>query len=242
MGSRSAVLRSVAGHPQLRRLEGSFVGFSIAEHATWISTLVYAFQIGGISQAGSVAFVLLVLAMLVAPVVAYAGDRFRRDHVLIAGYSAQAACMAATALAMQAGADALLVYLFAAMSAALVTVARPSIGALLPFVVDTPADLAAANVMMGILENVGIFIGPMVASLLLMLASPALVFAVMAAMMAVCALVVARLPGDRDRLSPPGSAEPKGGWSDVLGGFNAMRNDGDVATLIANLETNLLPK
>ncbi len=235
MKPRLAALRSVVTDATLRRLEAAFAGFSIAEHATWISTLVYAFERGGVRQAGIVAFALLLAAMLVAPVLSYAGDRFRRDRVLAVGYAAQATAMAATAIAMHAGVNPVLVYVQAGLAATAVTVIRPAMGALLPFVADTPGDLVAANVAMGLLENGGIFLGPLIAAALLAIGSPALVFLVMAATVAVSAVLVVRLAGDRERLRPPEGRHSSAVWGEVLGGFRAMREQPDIAVLIGCL-------
>lgn len=235
MKPRLAALRSVVTDATLRRLEAAFAGFSIAEHATWISTLVYAFERGGVRQAGIVAFALLLAAMLVAPLLSYAGDRFRRDRVLAVGYAAQATAMAATAIAMHAGLNPVLVYVQAGLAATAVTVIRPAMGALLPFVADTPGDLVAANVAMGLLENGGIFLGPLIAAALLAFGSPALVFLVMAATVAVSAVLVVRMAGDRERLRPPEGSHSSAVWGEVLGGFRAMREQPDIAVLIGCL-------
>ena len=52
MAGRSVVLWRVARDPLLRRLEMSFVGFAFAEQATWLAILVYAYNRGGVGEAG----------------------------------------------------------------------------------------------------------------------------------------------------------------------------------------------
>ncbi len=100
----AGVARTVFGNPGLLRVELAFVGFNIAEWATWVSILAFAYQVGGASATGLVAVVQLVPAALVAPLASVTGDRFRRELVLLAGYLAQAVAMAAAAAALLAGA------------------------------------------------------------------------------------------------------------------------------------------
>jgi MFS family permease len=110
------VVRTVSGNPGLLRVELAYVGFNVAEWATWVSILAYAYEIGGAAATGLVAVVQLVPAALVAPLASIAGDRYRRERVLLGGYLAQAASMAATAAALLAEAPAPLVYGLAALA------------------------------------------------------------------------------------------------------------------------------
>src|ERR687887_2512927 len=94
------VVRTVSGNPGLRRVELAFVGFNVAEWATWVAILAFAYQVGGAAATGLVAVVQLVPAALLAPLAAVAGDRFRRERVLLGGYLAPAPAMGATAVAL----------------------------------------------------------------------------------------------------------------------------------------------
>ena len=96
------VVRTVSGNPGLLRVELAFVGFNVAEWATWVSILAFAYEVGGAAATGLVALVQLVPAALFAPLAAIAGDRYRRERVLLAGYLVQALSMAATAAALLA--------------------------------------------------------------------------------------------------------------------------------------------
>ena len=92
----------MSGNPGLLRVELAFVAFNVAEWATWVSILAFAYEVGGAAATRLVALVQLVPAALVAPLAAVAGDRFRRERVLLGGYLVQAAAMAATAAALLA--------------------------------------------------------------------------------------------------------------------------------------------
>jgi MFS family permease len=192
----AGVARTVFGNPGLLRVELAFVGFNIAEWATWVSILAFAYQVGGASATGLVAVVQLVPAALVAPLASVTGDRFRRELVLLAGYLAQAVAMAATAAALLAGAPVPLIYGLAALAATSITITRPAQNALLPMLARTPDELTAANVASGWTESASVLVGPAVAALLLGLYGSGAVFAVMAGLVAGSAVLVVRVrPG-----------------------------------------------
>jgi MFS family permease len=125
MAERLEHIARVVRRRSLRRMLLAFGMFSIAENATWLAVTVFAFQRGGVAEAGLVAVVQLAPAVVVAPFAAYAGDRFRKDVVLMAGYAVQAATMLATALAMASGASAPIVYGAATAAAVAVTFTGP---------------------------------------------------------------------------------------------------------------------
>jgi len=187
------VVRTVSGNPGLLRVELAFIGFNVAEWATWVSILAFAYQVGGAAATGLVVVVQLVPAALVAPLASVAGDRFRRERVLLGGYLAQAVTMAATAAALLAGAPVPLVYVLAALAATSITITRPAQSALLPSLARTPDELTAANVASGWTESVGVLAGPAVTALLLGVSGPGAVFAAMAGLLACSALLVVRV-------------------------------------------------
>ena len=184
------VVRTVSGNPGLLRVELAYVGFNMAEWATWVAILAYAYEVGGAAATGLVAVVQLVPAALVAPLASIAGDRYRRERVLVGGYLAQAASMAATAAALLAEAPVPLVYSLAALAATSITITRPAQGAILPTLARTPDELTAANVASSWTESISVLAGPAVAALLLETSGPGAVFAVMAGLLAGSGLLV----------------------------------------------------
>ena len=187
------VVRTVSGNSGLLRVELAFVGFNVAEWATWVAILAFAYQVGGAAATGLVAVVQLVPAALVAPLASVAGDRFRRERVLLGGYLTQAVSMGATAVALLLRAPVPLVYGLAALAATAITLTRPAQSALQPSLGRTSDELAAANVASGWTESISVLVGPAVAALLLGLSGPGAVFAVMAGLLASSALLVARV-------------------------------------------------
>ena len=223
------VVRTVSGNPGLLRVELAFVGFNVAEWASWVSVLAFAYGVGGAAATGLVAVVQLVPAALVAPLAAIAGDRFRRERVLLAGYLAQALSMAATAAALIAGAPVALVYGLAALAATSITITRPAQSALLPSLARTPDELTAANVASSWTESVSILGGPALAAVLLGVSGPGAVFAVMAAALACSGLLVTGV----ETAAEPGPApatEGRAGWlggvlRTALGGFTTLARE-----------------
>jgi MFS family permease len=196
----------VSGDPGLLRVELAFAGFNIAEWATWVSILAFAYEIGGAAATGLVAVVQLAPAALVAPLAAVAGDRFRRERVLLAGYLAQAVTMGATALALLGGAPVPLVYALAALAATAVTLTRPAQGSLLPSLARDPDQLASANVVSSWIESASVLAGPALAALLLGLHGAGAVFAVMAGLVACSALLVVPVKAEIEPDLPAGMA------------------------------------
>lgn len=222
MARRSLVLWRVARDPLLRRLQLSFVGFAFAEHATWLAMLVYAYSRGGVGEAGLVAMIQLLPAMIVAPFVAYAGDRFRIERVMSFGYALQSVSMAATALFMWADLP-IASYVAGTVVASSITFSRPLMGALLPGITRTPTDLVAANVVTGFVEYVGMFLGPLVGGLILANGSPAAVFAVCAVVTANSALLSLRLRL-HDGATSGTSTTPRDVMAGVWEGLRALKS------------------
>lgn len=187
--ARIGTLRAGLADHRIRRIHLSFAGFSLAEHATWWATLVYAFDRGGVGGAGRLAVVSLVAAMLFAPFAAWSGDRFRPDRALLAGYLVQAVVAAAAAAAMYVDVP-WLAYTAAVVLVCTVSMSRPLVGALLPYVVSRPADLVAGNVIIGSVGQLGVFLGPLLAAALMFAGSPAFVFAVSSGLLALGALAM----------------------------------------------------
>ena len=223
------VVRTVSGNPGLLRVELAFVGFNVAEWATWVSILAFAYGVGGVAATGLVALVQLVPAALVAPLAAIAGDRYRRERVLFAGYVAQALSMAATAAALLAEAPVPLVYGLAALAATSITITRPAQNALLPSLARTTDELTAANVASSWTESVSVLGGPALAAVLLGVSGPGAVYAVMAAALACSGLLVTGVETAAEPRPAP-DREGRAGWlagvlRTALGGFTTLARE-----------------
>lgn len=240
MAERLDTVARVLRRRALRRLLGAFALFSLAENATWLAITVFAFERGGVTEAGVVAAVQLAPAVVVAPFAAYAGDRFRKDVVLMAGYGVQSLTMLGTAAAMAADASGPVVYAAATAATVAVTFTRPAMSALLPAATRTPAELTAGNVVTGVLEHLGVFVGPALAAALLYDGEAALVFAVMGATMIPAAAAVARLPLDPAMVAPEADVDATDVTTHAFDGFRALARARDVRFVIAVLTINTL--
>lgn len=208
-GAFGAVLRN----PGLRRVELAYLGFNLTEWAIWVAILVFAYGNGGAGEVALVAVLQLAPAAVVAPLAASFGDRYPRERVLLTAYLLQAAVAAAMAASLMANAPVALVYVLAAVSNSAIALTRPVQAAILPSLSRSPAELTAANVAAGSIENTAILVGPAVAGLVLQGLGPAPVFAGAAAVSMAAALLVAGLP----RTAAPDRKEDGGGLRSTVG-------------------------
>lgn len=189
----SALLARVLANRALRRVLFSYFAFHVAEFATWVAILLYAYDRTGPASVGVVALIQLAPSMVLAAPAAALGDRYPRERVLTAGYLLQAAAMLATAAAMVAELPVPLVYAAAVVAATSLVVTRPTQSALLPSLSRTPDELTAANGAAGVVEGVGILVGPLIAAAVLTDGTVAQVFLIAGIALLAAALATARL-------------------------------------------------
>ncbi len=219
-GPGASPLRRVMGAPDLRRLALGYVVFIVAELATYIAILVYAFEQGGTGAVGLVAALQLAPAALLAPLAATAGDRHGPALLLRRRYVALALASAAGAALLLADGPVVLAYAAAALVSVLVSATRPLHHSLLPEVVDGPEDLTAANAVLSSAEGMGSLVAPLVTGLVLALASPGAVFAVTAVLMVPAVIGLATL---RHHHRPTVTATPGSARQEMSDGLRVLR-------------------
>ncbi len=228
---RLGLLGSVLADRRLGRIMATYAVSALTEMGTWVAISVWAFQRGGVAEAGLAGFIQLVPAALVAPLAGYAGDRFRRDLVYASGLALVGLASIGTGAAMIVDAPAAMVYGLGAVTAAALTVGRPAIGGLLPAIAENPEKLTAGNALVELIDNAGMFVGPAVAAALMGVGSEGLVFLVLGVATAVAApLAIVR--SDRALLRPTGSLDELGVLDELRGGLRTATRDPGVAVLL----------
>jgi MFS family permease len=213
--------RNVAAVVQDRSLRLVLFAFTIfrpTESAQWIAILVYAYRDGGTAAMGIAAVALLVPAALLAPFVAQIGDRMPRERALALSYLAQGLAAGLTAIALATDLPSPFVYAGAVVLNIAITATRPTHLSVLPELAETPAQLTAANALTSSLEGFAIFIGPLLAGVMIALEGPWLVFAVMAVALTAMGLAVLAVHA-RSRLVTSSSGSTGG----ALEGFRELR-------------------
>jgi len=226
------VLGIVARNRALRRVELSFIAFNCAEWATWVAMLVYAYARGGVTESGLVATAMLVPAAVLAPVAAAFGERFAPGRSLLAGYILQAATCAAAAAALYSGGSRFIAYAFLVGPAVAFTMTRPVQATFAPGLARRPEELTATNVVSNWIESFSVLAAPAFAGVLLAISSPGLVFAVMAATVAIGAVLVAPLRDEVPALTSGDEVEAVGS---IGGGIAYVRRNPHARMLVGLL-------
>src|SRR5262245_18743241 len=177
----------------MRRIELGY-GLSITgELAGTVALVVYALSVGGAALVAVYAASRTLAGMGVALVLTGLTNRLRRDRLLrwISGMRAILLAAAAVLAALDQPPGAVIAA--GAASSSLAGTYRPLQAAVLPWLVRTPAELAASNAVTAVMENTGALIGPLLAGLLLAVAAPAAAMAATAGALAVATLSLLRL-------------------------------------------------
>lgn len=216
-----ASLRAPLRHRSYRIL---LVGSTISQSGDWlynVALAVYVFDRTGSAGWVAAATVLrLVPYVVLAPIGGLIADRFDRRSVMIWSDVAQAVSMAALAAVAAFDGPVLAVTLLAFTTTAFGTAYIPALMAITPTIVGED-DLAAANALNTLIDNLTVVVGPAVGAAILALSSPPVAFGLNALSFAVPALLLA--VGLRRRGRPAVTREPSGG---VVAAFVSQLLDG----------------
>ncbi|MEA2614136.1 MAG: hypothetical protein QOI52_2095, partial [Chloroflexota bacterium] len=141
LSDSARAVREVAHSKGMRRVLFAFLFFNVAEWATWVAMLVFAYQRGGVTTAGIVAVVQLIPGIFVAPLGSVVGDRIPRNRALAIAYAAMAIALFAAGIVLVVHAPAPIAYLMGAVANAALTMIRPVHNSILPELADRPETL-----------------------------------------------------------------------------------------------------
>jgi Cyclic nucleotide-binding domain len=218
--------------PDMRRIELGY-GMSITgELAGTVALVVYALGAGGPALVAAYAASRTVAGMAVMLVLTGLTSRMRRDRLLRWVTAVRAVLLAAAALLAAVGQPPAAVIAAGAASSALAGTYRPLQAAVLPWLVRTPAELAASNAVTAVMENSGALIGPLLAGALLAVAAPAAAMAAAAGILAAATVSLLRLTvPDTPKLPGRGAAHVVRDVTSGLAEFVRMAPPGGVAIL-----------
>jgi MFS family permease len=200
LAATAVAMRDVAAQPPLRRAELAYGLACTSDTAFTVTLGVVAFRAGGAGAVGLVALLRMLPSAFGSTVLTAYADRLRRERVLEVASLVRAVAVAVTAVLVAAGASAVLVYVLAIVVTAAMTIFRPVHSALLPLLCRDTTELTSANVVRGVLEAVATLAGPILAGVLMAVASPAASFAAIAV---VTLFAVVPLLGIRSDAPPP---------------------------------------
>jgi MFS family permease len=177
----------------MRRIELGYGTSITGELAGTVALVVYSLSAGGATLVAAYAASRTVAGMGVALVLTGVTNRLRRDRLLRWITGVRMVLLAAAALLAAFHQPPVAVIAFGAASSSLAGTYRPLQAAVLPWLVRTPAELAASNAVTAVMENSGALIGPLLAGGLLVVAGPAAAMAVAAGSLAIATVSLLRL-------------------------------------------------
>jgi cyclic nucleotide-binding protein len=218
--------------PGMRRIELGY-GLSITgELAGTVALVVYALGAGGAALVAVYAASRTVAGMGVALVLTGLTNRLRRDRLLRWITGVRTVLLAAAALFAAFHQPPVAVIAAGAASSSLAGTYRPLQAAALPWLVRTPAELAASNAVTAVMENSGALIGPLLAGGLLAVAAPAAAMAAAAGSLAAGTVSLLRLTvPDTAQRAGRGAADVVRDVTSGLAEFWRMAPPGGVAIL-----------
>ena len=158
-----------------------------------MALVVFAYAEGGAGLIAVYGLFRMLAGVTVALAIAGIGDRVRGEVLLRASTALKAILLTLAAVTAAVDGPALGVVALAAGSSGLEGAYRPLQASALPWLVRTPAELTAANVVASMMESSGALVGPVLAGVLLALADPTATIALAAAFFGFAWLSLRRL-------------------------------------------------
>jgi len=210
-----ASLRTALAQPATRRLVLAWFAIVAGKWTLLVTTLVIAYDRGGTVAVGILGLVRYLTPAIVAPFAGVPAARWQPLDVLRVANLGRTIAAAGAAIVVILGAPLPALMLMVALEAGIGAFTRPLHMGLLPACASSPNELVAANVTSSAAEGLGTFVGPAIASVLLLSTGPS--GALVAVVVTYAAGVLATA---RARVAPVGRRETDAG-SAVLPGIAA---------------------
>ena len=158
-----------------------------------VALVVFAFAAGGAGLVGVYGLFRMLAGVMVALGIAGIGDRVRSEVLLRGSTALKAVLLTLATVTAAVDGPALGVIALATAASGLAGAYRPLQAATLQWLVRTPTELAAANVVASMMESTGGLVGPVLAGVLLAVADPTASIALAAAFFGIAWLSLLRL-------------------------------------------------
>ncbi len=166
--------REVLRNADLRRM---LAAFAIVELGAWSYSIVLAVWIfgstGSLSGIAALAVVRCVVGMVVTSFAGVLVDRYERRRLLTICSFLLAAVMVGMTVTVATDAPLWVALIFSALNATFQAPNRSAAGALMPEVVNE-SELVSANVLINLLQNIFLILGPLLGGLLVLVGTPAI--------------------------------------------------------------------
>jgi MFS family permease len=222
---------AVSRNKRLRRVELAYASSVASETAYLVALGVFAYEAGGALAVGVVGLIRMLPAALATPFASLLGDRYSRERVLLFIALGSAVALASSAVVFYLGPVEALIYALAAFHAAVSTLLRPALAALVPSLARTPEELVAANGASMALESVGMLIGPIVGGILVAVASPGVAFAFGAAAYLLAMLLMAQVQVEGRLAAAPAAGQ--GTREALVAGLRVVASEPNSRVIVA---------
>jgi MFS family permease len=219
--NRFAAIRAVTrvfANRRVRNIQLAGMGSTLGAYAYAVALPVYAYHAGGARAVGLLFFARLGLAALAAPWLGVLADRWSRRRLMVAADLIRCGILGGMTAVASVGGSAYVVYVLAVTTTVVTGSYQPAQAALMPSLVETPEELTAANLVGNTVGSVGMFVGPALGGVLLVVSGPAAVFGLTAGFFFWSAAFVLQIPAD----APPERAERLRLLPEITAGFSAV--------------------
>jgi len=231
---RLAALVSLRSRPPLRRILTAWAACFAGEAIAAVAFGVLAYRSAGATGVAFLVAVQLLPTAVLAPVLVAVAGRMRRERLALTVDVARAGVAALAAVLSEAGAPREALFALAAVLTVGTAVSNPPRRGLLPLLVEEPAELTAAGVVIGVVQAAAQTVGPLLAAVLFSVSGATEVLAASAACFAGSALAEARLPNTTDVAARPAGESARAARAALRAlerGLRTVRSDPELAVV-----------